>query len=736
MSGVFKSKEGGCHSLEGSVERVTFHSEESGFCVLKVKLRGNRNLVTIVGKIPNVVPGELIVARGDWIVDKKHGRQFSAVEIKSQPPNSIEGIKKFLGSGFICGIGKVYAGKMVDTFGKDIFEIIDKQSARLEQIDGIGSLRRKQIKDGWNESKEVRAIMTFLLSHGVSTARAFRIYKVYGDKAIKTVRDDPYCLARDIRGVGFKTADQVAMNLGVEREGDLRARAGVEHVLLEVTGEGHCAFQRTALVERAVEILDISEPIIERAIDYGVERRRLVEEPVADGNGKLVFLANLYHAENGLVRHLKILSSSPHPCPPIDVEKAVVWCEEKTRLKFDETQRAALEQAFTNKTMVVTGGPGVGKTTLINSIIKVFVAKKLELVLCAPTGRAAKRMSETSRMRAKTVHRLLEYDPGNGRFRHDAGNPLDGDVFIVDESSMMDLPLAYSLISAIPAHAALILVGDVDQLPSVGPGSVLRDIIDSGVITVCRLRHVFRQAARSHIITNAHRINEGEMPYTGEPSKCSDFYFIDVEDPDEAVDIIVKMVKERIPLKFKFSPIDDIQVITPMRRGTLGSQNLNQRLQAALNPRGAEVTRFGYTYRVGDKVMQIVNNYDKDVFNGDIGRVTSLSTEDREITVCFDRRAKVYDLNEIDELVPSYAITIHKSQGSEYPCVVIPVHTQHFIMLERNLLYTAVTRGKRLVVLVGTRKATAIAVRKVGTHHRITTLRDRLMRAMQADSAV
>lgn len=712
--------------IEGSVERVTFHSDETGFCVLQVKARGQRKLVTVVGTLPNVVPGEWVDASGGWVVNKQHGRQFQAETIKTAPPDSLEGIEKFLGSGLVKGIGPVYASKLVQKFGKDIFDVIETRSALLEKVEGIGRVRRMCIKEGWNETRAVRSIIAFLMSHGVSTARAFRIHKQYGDKAIQHVREDPYCLAREIRGIGFKSADKIAASVGIEKTSDLRARAGVEYVLLEIVQEGHCAFPRSELAQKAVEILDIPDEIVGRAIDYGIGNRRLVEEPRGPHGEPLIYLANLHNAEITLTTDLKKLSEGRHPCPEIKIDKAIEWCEEKIGIELAPAQRDAVRTAVVSKVMVMTGGPGVGKTTLVNAIIKILEAKKLKVVLCAPTGRAAKRMSEATRRMARTIHRLLAYDVKTGGFKHDREHPLSGDVFVVDEASMIDLQLAWQLVRAIPPDAALLLVGDVDQLPSVGPGTVLRDIIDSDVFNVIRLTHVFRQAARSHIVTNAHRINEGQVPVPGKIESNSDFYFVEAEDPERGAELVVRFVKEKIPKQFHFDPTWEIQVLTPMHRGALGAQNLNGALQNALNPSGAEVQRFGYTFRVNDKVMQTENDYDKEVFNGDIGLIKKIRTDDSEIIVDFEGRAVTYDFHELDELVPSYAITIHKSQGSEYPCVVIPMHTQHYIMLQRNLLYTAITRGRKLVVIIGTWKALGIAVGRADAHRRITTLRERL----------
>jgi len=576
--------------------------------------------------------------------------------------------------------------------------------------------------------------MVFLHSHGVGTSRAFRIYKTYGDTAIEKVQENPYRLAHDIWGIGFNTADQIAEKLGIDKKSDMRARAGVEYVLQTLTEKGHCAFPRDGLAKKAAKVLGIQEPLIEAALDGEIREQRLVQRTRDDGTC-LIYLASLDTSERGLAKNLVDLLNGAHPCPQVDMPKAIEWVEKRLGLVLASAQREALELAVASKVVVITGGPGVGKTTLVNAIVKVFRAKRLRVVLCAPTGRAAKRMAETSGMSAKTIHRLLEFEPSTARFKHDADNPLNGDVFVVDETSMIDLVLAHHLVRAIPRHASLILVGDVDQLPSVGPGSVLRDTIDSGVLSVCRLTEVFRQAARSAIVTNSHRVNQGYMPTwpRSGASGLSDFYFVEAEAPEAGVELILRLVRENISKRFNLDAVDDIQVLTPMQRGEMGARNLNQVLQEALNPSGESVQRYGWTFRMGDKVMQTVNDYEKDVFNGDIGRVAGIDHEKQVLAINFDGRSVEYDFGELDEIMLSYAVTIHKSQGSEYPCVVIPIHTQHYMLLQRNLLYTAITRGRKLVVLVGMRKAVAMAVKRVEARGRITTLKERLKAAAVVD---
>ncbi|HMP74563.1 MAG TPA: ATP-dependent RecD-like DNA helicase [Kiritimatiellia bacterium] len=712
--------------LEGTVERVTFHSEDTGFCVLRVNVKGAREPLTVVGKTPNIVAGEVIRATGQWITSKQHGRQFQADTLATLPPDSLDGIKKFLGSGLIKGIGPVYAAKMVKTFGKQIFDIIDKESARLEEIEGIGRVRRLLIKEGWNEARDIRSIMAFLMAHGAGTSRAFRIYKTYGDQAIANVQTDPYCLARDIRGIGFKTADAIAERVGIAKDSPLRARAGVEHVLTEWTNQGHCACPPDALVQQTVETLGIPEPLVLDAIEHGLAERRLLKEHVP-GAEPLIYLTPIAEAEKTVAERLHRLLHQPHPCPDIDLEKAIPWLEAKIGITLADAQRSAVRSAATNKVLLITGGPGVGKTTVVNAIIRMFHVKKRDVVLAAPTGRAAKRMTETTGTDAKTLHRLLAFDPRTGAFKHDARNPLPGDVFIFDETSMVDLPLAASLLKAIPDHAILILVGDADQLPSVGPGAVLKDLLRSDRIPLIRLTHIFRQAAQSDIVTFAHAVNHGQLPDTSTQQPDSDLFFITVDDPPQLADRIVHMVRKTIPEKTRLDPLRDIQVLSPMQRGTLGARALNQLLQDALNPRSEAIEKFGQQYRVGDKIMQLENDYDKDVFNGDMGKITRIDHDEAELHVDFGGRIVAYPFHELDELAPAYAITIHKSQGSEYPCVIIPVHTQHFVMLQRNLIYTAVTRGKQLVILVGTKKALAIAVQKEDARQRLTTLTQRLI---------
>ena len=714
-------------TLSGDIERVTFHNPDNGFAVLKANVRGRRDLVTVVGRLAMAVPGEYIEATGRWVVDREHGQQFKADSLRTTHPATPEGIEKYLGSGLVKGIGPHFAARLVETFGTEVFKIIENEPKRLTEISGIGSGRRDRITKGWREQRVVREIMVFLQGHGVGTARAVRIYKTYGDDAIGIVKQNPYRLAEDIRGIGFKTADQMAERLGIDRNSPFRARAGVAHTLHELTNKGHCAFPEKGLAEKAVELLGTDEAIVTAAIAHGVGARKLVRQTIS--GEPVVYLASLYQAETRLAARIRSLQDGTHPLPAIDINKALAWVEDQVGLNLAQAQKEAIRLASHHKVLIITGGPGVGKTTIVDSILKIFTAKGLRCLLCAPTGRAAKRLAETTGRKAKTIHRLLEFDPSSQAFKCNADNPLKADLILVDEVSMMDLLLAHAMIQAVPQDAALILVGDVDQLPSVGPGSVLGNIIDSGAVPTVRLTEIFRQAARSQIVHAAHRVNAGYIPNLSRPEGESDFYFAAADEPEAASELLVRIVTERIPNRFALDPIREVQVLTPMNRGVLGARNLNQVLQEKLNPPSkgkAEIERFGYTYRTGDKVLQIENDYGKDVFNGDIGLVVKVDAAESELSVNYDGRIVTYDFGELDELVPSYAITIHKSQGSEFPAVVIPVHTQHYMMLQRNLLYTGITRGKRLVVLVGTLKAVAIAVKRAESGQRFTALRQRL----------
>ncbi len=716
--------------VTGVIERVTFHSEESGFCVLRVRVRGRAVPVTVVGTLPAVSEGEWVDARGRWTIDARHGQQLRAVTLRTTHPDTPLGIETYLASNAVRGIGPMLAARLVRAFGADVFRVIEEEPDRLREVEGIGPARQAMITASWREQRAVREIMVFLHSHGVSAARAFRIYKTYGERAIETVQHDPYCLARDIRGIGFLSADRIAERLGIDRHCELRARAGLEWVLSELTNDGHCAYPLDELLERAAGMLEIPQPIVAAALAQSVREGRLVRRDV-EGGRPLVYLAALDAAERGLASNLLALARGRHPCPRIDVDAAARWVEAKTGIALAAAQREALALATTAKVLVITGGPGVGKTTLVDAIVRVLAGKRLHLGLCAPTGRAAKRLAEATGREAKTIHRLLAVDPATGAFRHGPDAPLDLDVLVADETSMVDLPLAHALVRAVPRHAALVLVGDVDQLPSVGPGCVLRDVIDSGVVRVVRLTEVFRQAARSRIVASAHRVNRGLLPVrpAGSGEEASDFYVVDQDDPARALELLVKLVTRSIPRRFSLRAFEDVQVLTPMQRGELGARNLNQVLQNALNPEGPAVERYGWTFRAGDKVMQVENDYDRDVFNGDIGRIAAIDPSARTLTVRFDDREVAYTFDELDELSLAYAVTIHKAQGSEYPAVVIPLHTQHYPLLQRNLVYTGITRGRRLVVLVAAPRALAIAVRRVDAGARYTTLKERLRAA-------
>ena len=709
--------------LAGLVERVTYHNTENGFCVLRIKARGHRDLVTIVGHAAMISAGEWITASGEWVNDRTHGQQFKARFMRSSAPSSIEGIEKYLSSGMIRGIGLVYAKKMVKAFGEKVFDVIEAEPDRLREVDGIGPVRARRITEAWAEQKIVREIMVFLHSHGVGTARAVRIYKTYGADAVQVMTENPYRLARDIRGIGFKTADAIAIRLGIEKTALVRVRAGISYALTEAMDEGHCGLPTEELVPLAAELLEIPKELVAAALELELADGTVIADTV-DAT-PCVFLGGLYRAEQVVAERLRCLVNGTLPWPCIDPEKALPWIEQKIGLELAESQVAAVRLALLSKVLVITGGPGVGKTTIVNVILHILAAKGVNLLLCAPTGRAAKRMMEASGFEAKTIHRLLEVDPRSGGFKRGSDNPIVCDLLVVDETSMVDVLLMQALLKSVPDHAALLVVGDIDQLPSVGPGQVLADIIASGAIPVVRLTEVFRQAAKSRIITSAHRINHGTIPDLSKPEGTSDFYFVQADDPESAVPRIIELVKTRIPQRFGLDPIRDIQVLCPMNRGGVGARSLNIELQAALNPAGErKVERFGWTFAPGDKVMQIENHYDKEVYNGDIGYIDDIDPDGGELTASFDGRAVTYGFGELDTLVPAYAATIHKSQGSEYPAVVIPVMTQHYAMLQRNLLYTGVTRGKKLVVLVGQKKAIAIAVHNVSGRRRWSKLNE------------
>jgi exodeoxyribonuclease V alpha subunit len=712
--------------LGGAIERVTFHNAENGFCVLRVKVRGHRDLVTVLGSAPSVTAGEQIECTGTWFNDRTHGMQFKTQSLRVIPPSTLEGIEKYLGSGMVKGIGPHFAKKLVKAFGETVFDVIEKHPQRLTKVEGIGKKRREVITAAWAEQKVVREIMVFLQSHGVGTARAVRIYKTYGDAAITKVSENPYRLALDIHGIGFKTADQLAQKLGIAPDSMIRAQAGVRHVLQELSNQGHCAAKHPDLVDAASKLLEIPAEIIEPAIQAEVDEKNLISEPIR-GEPSL-FLAPLYYSEVNVAERLgKLLKGQPAWFDPA-LDKAIPWVEQKTGLQLSESQKKAVLLALQSKVMIITGGPGVGKTTVINSILKVLHAKQMRMALCAPTGRAAKRLFESTGIQAKTIHRLLEFDPKNYGFKHNADNPLQIDLLVVDEISMVDVVLMNQLLKALPDTASLLMVGDVDQLPSVGPGAVLSNLIESEVIPTARLTEIFRQAASSQIIVNAHRINQGKMPFKAEQSDTlTDFYFIPAETPEEIHAKLLQVVSERIPQRFHLHPVDDIQVLTPMNKAGLGARSLNVDLQARLNPKSdIKIERYGSTFSPGDKVIQMVNNYDKDVFNGDIGKIKSIDLDSSFLYIDYDDRIVTYDFNELDEIALAYATTIHKSQGSEYPAVVIPLATQHFTLLERNLLYTGVTRGKKLVVIVGQPKALAMAVKNKRSHQRLTKLVERL----------
>jgi exodeoxyribonuclease V alpha subunit len=719
--------------LSGQIEHVTFTNQETGFTIAKVKVPGRYEPVTVVGTLLAPTPGEVLEMVGEWTSHPRFGDQFKVEQFTTKVPGTIHGIVKYLGSGMIKGLGPVMAERIVARFGKRTLDIIESDVGRLAEVPGVGAKRIGMIATAWEAQREIRDVMVFLQSHGVGTGFAAKIFRQYGSRSVAVVRENPYRLATDIAGVGFVMADRIAGNIGIPPTAPMRVEAGILFVLQQISEEGHTYHPRGLLVDRCREILKVAPEAIELALMAIQAERRVVIEPEAAGAleaaaGDAVFLTTYHVCETTIARRLKALLEVPRGLRRLDAGRAVAWVQAHLDLRLSETQAQALQAALDHKVMVITGGPGTGKTTVVNAVLKIFERASARVLLAAPTGRAAKRLNEATGREARTIHRLLEYSPQRGGFQRTDEEPLECDLLVVDETSMVDTVLMHHLIAAVPLAAACILVGDVNQLPSVGPGNVLGDIIDSGAVPVVRLTEIFRQASRSRIVVNAHRINQGLMPEAAPDTDDGpqDFYFIEQEDPERVLATILELARNRIPRRFGLDPVDGIQVMTPMHKGVVGAANLNRRLQEVLNPGEGGVARGDRLFRVGDKVMQVRNNYDKDVFNGDIGRIASISNEERALTVRIDGREVSYDFGELDELAHAFAVSVHKAQGSEYPAVVFPVLTQHYILLQRNLIYTALTRARRLAVIVGTRRALAIGIKNTGTERRYTRLADRL----------
>lgn len=709
--------------LSGNIERITYHNADNGFCVLRVKVKGHKDLVTVTGNSPTLSVGEYIKCSGIWFNDRNYGKQFKADFLKALPPDTLEGIEKYLGSGLIKGIGVHFAKKLVSAFGDKVFDVIEEKPELLSTLDGIGKVRANSICNNWKDQKIVREIMIFLQSHGVGTTRATRIFKTYGEDAIAIVSKNPYQLAKDIRGIGFISADTIAGNLGIAKDSLIRARAGLSHILLEATSSGHCALTLNTLVENTQKLLKIDSGLVELAIEKEIELKTLIPDVIGDKS--CIFLASYHFYEKQIAKILLSITKDDVSWGDDNLDELIPDIEHKLNITLADNQKEAISKSISNKLMVITGGPGTGKTTLVQTLINILEIKALNIKLCAPTGRAAKRLSETTGLEATTIHRLLEIDPTQGGFKYNEDNRLSCDYLIVDESSMIDVTLFFALIKALPENAGLLLVGDVDQLPSVGAGQVLKDIINSNMVTTVRLNQIFRQSATSDIITNAHNINKGILPNLSTHKENSDFYFIEAETGDDIINKIITMTCQRIPKKFNLDPVNDIQLLCPMQRGGSGARLLNSELQKALNPNYQEgIAKFGQIFAVGDKVMQMENNYDKDTYNGDIGIISAIDKDEQEIVIDFYGNKVPYDYADLDQITLSYATTIHKSQGSEYPAIIIPITMQSYMMLRRNLIYTAITRGKKLVIVIGEKKAFAMAVRDSKSSNRYSKLKD------------
>lgn len=698
----------------GYIERITFYNQESGFTVARLKMPKKSDLVTVVGVMPALQPGECVRLQGVWKTNPTHGLQFEVKECFIEAPNDVLGIQKYLESGMVKGIGPAYASRIVQKFKEKTLDIIDQTPELLLEIPGIGKKRVDKLIACWQEQKAIRKLMVFLQKYGVSPAFAQKIYKTYGDESLGQIQENPYILAREMRGIGFKTADSIAEKLGFPKEATQRLDAGVEFVLLQLSEEGHTCYPLETFCEKAQEMLGTS---IKERLDALIAQERIVKE------NDFIWMKRLWLCEQGIAREIKRLKNGKCRLREVECEKAVQWVEKELQIQLAKQQQAAVKLSLSEKLHIITGGPGTGKSTITKAILAITEKLSRQIILAAPTGRAAKRMSEITKREAFTIHSLLQYDFNEKKFRRDRENPLACDLIVIDEASMIDTSLMYHLLKALPDHARVLLVGDIHQLPSVGPGNVLKDLIASNKIAVTELSEIFRQAAGSRIITNAHRINKGEFPDLSIEKK-GDFFFIKAEEPEDALEKIVMLVSKRLPKFYRFNSLDDIQVLTPMKRGVIGTENLNRVLQESLNPQTDALVYGGFRFGSSDKVMQIRNDYTKEVYNGDIGRIKKIDREEQQLTVVFEGREVLYPFTDLDELVLAYATSIHKYQGSECPCVVIPVHTTHFTMLHRNLLYTAVTRGKKLVVLVGTGKAIAIAVSNDDVKKRFTGLID------------
>ena len=722
----------GADRVAGMVARIVYHDEETGFSVIRLRSEQRQGLSTVVGRAAHVAVGEWVEAEGLWRTDPKHGPQFKAEEMRVSAPATRDGIEQFLGSGIVHGIGPSLAKRLVAKFGEAVFDVIENSPERLREISGVGKVKSASISQAWGEKRRIREVMLFLHSHGVGTNRAVRIVQIYGDDTLSILREDPYRLVKDVRGIGFATADSIAKQIGFDSDSPTRIKAGIRQVLRDAQTQGHCGLQRERLYEGALRMLQVEKTKIELQLGELIASAELIQDMVSHLNGSevsetaCVFLERLHHAEQHAAQQLLSLSKGKVPWSSLDPKEAISWAEEELDIEFATSQRAAITKALTSKLLVITGGPGVGKTTLVQAILKILGRKKIAMKLAAPTGRAAKRLSEATGMSARTIHRLLEADAQSGGFKRNTHNPVDCDLLVVDEASMIDVTLLYSLVQAVRPDTALLLIGDVDQLPSVGPGQTLRDMIESRALPVVRLTEIFRQAAESQIVQNAHAVNAGSLPNLT-TTQDSDFFFVETRDSDDTQARILKIVAERIPARFGLDPMRDVQVLCPMHRGSVGTQSLNAVLKQTLNPTSnsaPKLSRDGVDFAQGDKVMQVINNYDKDVYNGDVGWVGAIDLEAKTADIKYESRVVRYAIDELDQINLAYAITIHKSQGSEYPAVVIPLLTEHFVMLKRNLLYTAMTRGKQLVVLLGQRRAIEIAVRGSDDLRRTTKLAD------------